>query len=89
MGHSRGNVPRFSTHPRSPSSKDPGPGAFLRALRDFDLSADFYLYRRRSEKEIFPWDMLDMGIERRYLWAELERAEHGASTPACFDGFQR
>lgn len=66
-----------------------GPRTFLRALRDFDLSADFYLYRRRSEKEIFPWDMLDMGIERRYLWAELERAERGASTPACFDGCQR
>ena len=66
-----------------------GPGTFLRTLRDFDLSADFYLYRRRSEEEIFPWDMLDMGIERRYLWAELERAEHGASTPACFDGCQR
>ena len=66
-----------------------GPGACLRALRAFDLSADFYLYRRRSEKEIFPWDMLDMGIERRYLWAELERAERGASTPPCFDGCQR
>ena len=66
-----------------------GPGAFLRTLRDFDLSAGFYLYCRRSEKEIFPWDMLDMGIERRYLWAELERAECGAATPACFDGCQR
>lgn len=66
-----------------------GAGAFWRALRDFGLSAAFYLYRRRSEEEVFPWEILDMGIARRYLWAELERAERGASTPACFDGCRR
>ncbi|MGP1471180.1 MAG: TIGR03960 family B12-binding radical SAM protein [Schwartzia sp. (in: firmicutes)] len=66
-----------------------GAGAFFRTLRTFGLDADFYLYRRRTEEEIFPWDMLDMGIERRYLWAELKRAERGAETLPCFDGCQR
>lgn len=66
-----------------------GAGAFWRALRAFGLHAEFYLYRRRSEEEIFPWEMLDMGVERRYLWAELGRAERGEATPACFDGCRR
>jgi len=66
-----------------------GPGAFWRALRDSGLNADFYLYRMRSKEEIFPWEILDMGIDRRYLWMELRRAERGESTPACFDGCRR
>ena len=66
-----------------------GPGAFWRALRDSGLNADFYLYRMRSKEEIFPWEILDMGIDRRYLWMELGRAERGESTPACFDGCRR
>ena len=66
-----------------------GAGAFFRAMKACALTAEFYLYRERSKDEVFPWDVLDMGIERRYLWEELQKAQRGIATPACFDGCRR
>ena len=66
-----------------------GAGAFFRAMKACALTAEFYLYRERSKDEVFPWDVLDMGIERRYLWEELQKAQRGMATPACFDGCRR
>lgn len=66
-----------------------GAGAFFRAVKACALTAEFYLYRERSKDEVFPWDVLDMGIERRYLWEELQKAQRGIATPACFDGCRR
>lgn len=66
-----------------------GAGAFFRAMKACSLAAEFYLYRERSKDEVFPWDVLDMGIERRYLWEELQKAQRGMATPACFDGCRR
>lgn len=66
-----------------------GAGAFFRAMKACSLAAEFYLYRERSKDEVFPWDVLDMGIERRYLLEELQKAQRGMATPACFDGCRR
>lgn len=66
-----------------------GAGAFFRAMKACALTAEFYLYRERSKDEVFPWDVLDMGIERRYLWEELQKAQRGMATTACFDGCRR
>lgn len=66
-----------------------GAGAFFRAMKACSLAAEFYLYRERSKDEVFPWDVLDMGIERRYLWEELQKAQRGMATTACFDGCRR
>ncbi len=66
-----------------------GAGAFFRAMKACALTAEFYLYRERSKDEVFPWDVLDMGIERRYLWEELQKAQRGIATTACFDGCRR
>ncbi|MBQ9376837.1 MAG: radical SAM protein [Schwartzia sp.] len=66
-----------------------GAKAFMRAMKAAGLDADFYLRRTRGRDEIFPWDVLDMGVRRSYLFEELERAQRGAATPACFDGCRR
>lgn len=66
-----------------------GARAFFPSLREAGLSADFYLYRQRQPDEVFPWDALDMGIERQYLWLELERALAGQETRACFEDCRR
>lgn len=66
-----------------------GAKAFMRAMKAAGLDPAFYLRRTRGRDEIFPWDVLDMGVRRSYLFEELERAQRGAATPACFDGCRR
>lgn len=63
--------------------------AFLRVMKDAGVDAGFYLYRERGEEEIFPWEMIDIGVRREYLRQELERARERKSTMMCFDGCRR
>lgn len=66
-----------------------GAKAFRRVMKAHGLEEGFYLFRQRSEGEVFPWDRLDMGFSRAYLYQELRRAEALQATPACFDGCRR
>lgn len=47
------------------------------------LSADFYAHREREIFEILPWDFIDIGVSRKYLEKEYERALAGVVTPNC------
>lgn len=72
--------------------EDSGSGAakvFLRVMKDAGVDAGFYLYRERGEGEIFPWEMIDIGVRREYLRQEMEKAREGKSTAMCFDGCRR
>ncbi len=69
--------------------KEGGAKAFFRAMKHQGLSDEMYLFRRRDKDEVFPWQMLDMGVKRDYLWNELEKACRGENTIRCFDGCQR
>lgn len=53
------------------------------ACRQLDLDPSFYVTRERSEEEIFPWDVLDTGVSRKYLWEEYMRGLKGTLTPRC------
>lgn len=52
------------------------------ALRDTDLSAEFYL-RRRLLDEPLPWDHLSSGVTKTFLQRELARAFERTLTPDC------
>lgn len=39
--------------------------------------------RRRSVDEALPWDVIDCGVTRRFLWREYERAVRGDLSPDC------
>jgi radical SAM superfamily enzyme YgiQ (UPF0313 family) len=41
------------------------------------------LYRQRAKDEIFPWDVIDHGIDKDYLWGEYKRGLSARTTPAC------
>ena len=43
----------------------------------------FYNYRKRSEEEILPWDIVNSFIDRQYLLDEKHRAEKAETTPDC------
>jgi radical SAM superfamily enzyme YgiQ (UPF0313 family) len=54
-----------------------------RAFAQAGLEADFYASRRREYDELLPWDFIDHGISRAYLWQEAQRALEGKESPAC------
>ena len=60
-----------------------------RALKELGLDAESYLYRERPAEEIFPWERLDMGFHKEYLYAELQRAKKLLPTVPCFPGCRR
>jgi radical SAM superfamily enzyme YgiQ (UPF0313 family) len=49
-------------------------GQWKKAFQEWNLNSDFYVYRRRSLEEIFPWDHLDVGLCKEDLLAEFRRA---------------
>ncbi len=66
-----------------------GSKAFKRAMKDCGLSMDDYLYRQRGADELFPWEALDMGFSREYIYQEMKKAEELKPTIQCFDGCHR
>jgi radical SAM superfamily enzyme YgiQ (UPF0313 family) len=66
-----------------------GSKAFKRAMKDCGLSMDDYLYRERAADELFPWESLDMGFSREYIYQEMKKAEELKPTIPCFDGCHR
>lgn len=58
-------------------------GRWLRVFAELRLDPAFYAYRQREKDEIFPWDHLDAGLSRSFLWLERERALRAQPTPEC------
>ena len=47
-----------------------------------DLDMSFYTGERQKE-DILPWDHIDVGVSKDYLWHEYEKALRGETTPEC------
>ena len=62
------------------------PDAWEQAWREAGLSPEFYARRPRTLDEILPWDHIDTGVRKAFLWQEMERCRQGISTPDCRDG---
>lgn len=58
-------------------------------LKRNDLSLGFYVSRERDQEELFPWEVIDQGSSRDYLWQEFQKGLAAESTPRCFDGCKR
>ena len=54
-----------------------------RALRESPVNPDFFTLRERHPEELFPWDFIDHGLQKDYLWEEYQRALEEKETPAC------
>ena len=59
---------------------------WLEAFADCGVSIDFYNTRKREKDEVFPWDILDCGVSKEYLWKEWENALKEVVTPDCKKG---
>ncbi len=47
------------------------------------IDPEEYAMRQRGQEELFPWEIIDHGIDRQYLWAEYQKALKEKSTIAC------
>lgn len=56
------------------------------AMAECNLDPDFYVYRERSYEEILPWDFIDIGVNRKYLERENEKAKKAELTKNCLEG---
>lgn len=56
---------------------------WMEALKECGVDGDFYAYRSRSYEEILPWDFIDIGVDKRFLINENEKAKTASLTPDC------
>lgn len=56
---------------------------WMQAMDECGLSVDFYNKRQRTEEEILPWDFIDTGVSRKFLWNEWQKAQKSETTPNC------
>jgi radical SAM family uncharacterized protein len=53
------------------------------AFAEAGVSMEFYTSRRRRKDETLPWDHLDPGVTKEFLYKEYERSLGRESTPDC------
>ncbi len=53
------------------------------AFEECGLDFAFYTTRERTKDELFPWDFIDCGVSKRFLWKEWENAMAEKVTPNC------
>lgn len=56
---------------------------WMQAFENTGIDIAFYNLRERDENEVFPWDFIDIGVTRKFLRREWERAMRGEVTPNC------
>lgn len=49
-------------------------GDWKRGFRQVSINPDFYVYRERTRQELFPWDFIDHGVSKSWLWEQYENA---------------
>jgi radical SAM superfamily enzyme YgiQ (UPF0313 family) len=49
-------------------------GNWSRALKEASIHPEFYVYRSKSREEILPWDFIDHGVPKDFLWTEYQKA---------------
>ncbi len=56
---------------------------WMEAFRACGIDPDFYAHRTYEKDEILPWQTIDVGVSRGFLWKERELAYESRITPDC------
>ena len=56
---------------------------WLQAFEDTGIDGEFYALRQRDMDEVFPWDFIDIGVSKKYLYKEYQKAISGELTDDC------
>lgn len=60
--------------------------AWREAFEETGIDPAFYAFRRREKDEILPWDHIDCGVTKEFLWREKEKADQAKTTKDCRQG---
>ncbi|BCS88360.1 radical SAM protein [Pseudodesulfovibrio sediminis] len=58
-------------------------GGWKKALKRWDGDPAAFLDHERGEDEVFPWEVVDIGVKRDFLWKEWLKAKEAQVTPGC------
>jgi radical SAM superfamily enzyme YgiQ (UPF0313 family) len=53
------------------------------ATKAININPEFYVYREREREELLPWDFIEHGVTKDYLWHEYQAALAGETTEPC------
>ncbi len=56
---------------------------WMQVFEELDVNPEFYANRVRKAEEIFPWDMVDVGVTKKFLRKEYEKAMEEAVSYDC------
>jgi radical SAM superfamily enzyme YgiQ (UPF0313 family) len=56
---------------------------WAKALRQSPVNPDFFVHRERDQDELFPWDFIDHGLDKNYLWEEYQLGLAEKESPPC------
>jgi len=59
---------------------------WMEAFRECGLDPAFYANREREKEEVLPWDHIDSGISKAFLWRENEKSRRAETTKDCRKG---
>ncbi|MGI6706394.1 MAG: TIGR03960 family B12-binding radical SAM protein [Clostridia bacterium] len=59
---------------------------WMKSFEACKIDPSFYALRERKRDEIFPWDHIDVGVTKRFLLREYEKALRGEVTLDCRSG---
>jgi len=57
--------------------------SWKQAFKMKQLNPDDFALRQRGPDELFPWEIIDHNIDRKYLWAEYRKALSAKTTAPC------
>jgi radical SAM superfamily enzyme YgiQ (UPF0313 family) len=57
--------------------------AWMQAMAENGLDVDWYSRRPRSKDEILPWDHINAGVSKEFLWSEWEKSLDAGTTDDC------
>jgi radical SAM family uncharacterized protein len=61
---------------------------WLKAFENCGIDPSFYANRERAKEELLPWDFIDAGITKTFLWRENEKSMQAQTTIDCRQGCQ-
>lgn len=56
---------------------------WMAAAAKAGIDVDWYTVREREENEVLPWDHLDAGLDREWLWQDWQEAVNGGEVEDC------
>ncbi len=59
---------------------------WMRSFGEAGIDISVYIFRERDENELFPWDFIDCGVSKKWLYREWQNARAGRVTRNCRDG---